>query len=217
MAIYDVNGTAITQASSSIAGKTVIFIGDSNTDYNRVDIANALDDLGATYYSNALAGYAWEDTNLANDKTLTNNCGIGQVNTAISHFCGQNNYFPDDCIVIFMLGTNHYGSLGTWDDTAVNTVRGACDYCLSKIAFYARTIPVGVILPWCGYDNAELKTRAQYYGFPVIDLETEVRIIPDSKTSEFGANAYLGGGGNHFEANGKKHFLRIIMNWIQRI
>lgn len=197
---------------SPLNGKRVVWVGDSNTDYNRGPITEAIEALGGTLHSYALAGYAWENTD--NNADATDASGVGQVNNAVTDFCGSNSFFPDDCIFIFMLGTNKYGELGSFDDGRVDTVRGATDYCLKKIAYYGRTIPVGVICPWDGHDNEALRERAIYYGFPVIDLETEVRIIPDSTTSTYG-NAYLGGGGNHFQANGLKHFLRIIMNWIQ--
>lgn len=113
-----------------------------------------------------------------------------------------------------MMGTNAYGSVGTFTNNDVSTIRGAVDYCLKAVAYYGRACEVGVILPWCGHDNDALKERAQYYGFPVIDLETEVRIIADSKTSYYAEHAYLGTDGNHFGGNGKKHFLRVIGNWI---
>ena len=200
--------------NSPLNGKIVVWIGDSNTQYNLEAIKSQIESLGGTLRSYAVAGYAWENTDLADDPTVTNNSGIGQVNQAVNEFC-SNNIFKENCIVIFMIGTNSYGEIGTFDDTSVSTVRGATDYCLKKIAYYGRNIPVGVILPWCGHDNTGLKERAEYYGFPVIDLEKECRLISDNKTSKYAEHAYLGTDGNHFGANGQKHFLRIIMNWIQ--
>ena len=208
--IYNYDGSI----NSPINGKTIVWIGDSNTQYNVEQIKSEIEKLGATLKSYAVAGYAWENTDLADDSTVTNSSGIGQVNQAVNEFC-TDNIFNENCIVIFMMGTNKYGDLGTFNDTSVATVRGATDYCLKKIAYYGRNIPVGVILPWCGQDNTGLKERAEYYGFPVIDLETECRIIADSKTSKYAQHAYLGTDGNHFGAQGLKHFLRIIMNWIQ--
>lgn len=210
MAIFNYDGTV----NSPLNGKKVIWIGDSNTDYNRELIKAEIEKLGGTLHSYALAGYAWEDTNLTDSKTLTNNCGIGQVNRAINDFVHDSrNIFDDDCIVIVMLGTNKYGELGEWNTTHVNTVRGACDYCLSKLAYYGRTIPIGIIIPWDGKDNEQLIERCKYYALPYIDLSSQVRIIPDNRLGEFGI-PHLGGLGNHFEANGKIHFLRMIINWI---
>lgn len=200
--------------NSTLNGKTIIWIGDSNTQYNIDAINSQIEKLGGTLRSYAVAGYAWENTDLADDTTVTNNSGIGQVNQAINEFC-TDNLFDENCIIIFMMGTNKYGELGSFDDTNVSTVRGATEYCLKKVAYCARNIPVGVILPWCGQDNIGLKERAEYYGFPVIDLEKECRIIADSKTSKYAEHAFLGTDGNHFGANGQKHFLRMIMNWIQ--
>lgn len=199
---------------SPLNGKTVIWIGDSNTQYNVEAIEAEIEKRGGRLVSYAVAGYAWENTDLSNDKETTSSSGIGQVNSAVNEFC-KDNVFDENCIVIFMMGTNKYGELGTFDDTSVSTVRGATDYCLKKIAYYGRNIPVGVIGAWEGHDNEGLKERSAYYGFPFIDLETECRIISDSKTSTYAAHAYLGTDGNHFGAQGLKHFLRIIMNWIE--
>ena len=148
MAIYDINGNAISSGGSCgspIDGKRVHFIGDSNLQYISDELKTYMEETyDCTVTNSAYAGATWETTGGASS---TDSSGVGQVNKAIANVDSSNLLTDYDCIVI-MLGTN-CNAAGELTDTSddVSTMCGAMKYCMEKLCYYGRQIPIGVIIP----------------------------------------------------------------------
>lgn len=215
MAIYDVNGNTIAfdGGENPINGKTIILIGDSNTQYQLTGIENHFRDVyNANVRSYATAGATWETT--AGTETTSNTSAVGQVNNIIAGY-GDNDskIFPEDVIIVIMMGTNCTNA-GETTDTAndVSTACGAMRWVFQKLCYYARPCPIGVIIPISTTLREEITAIATEFGLPMIDMEKEVRIISNGKTPD--GNNYYTDGGNHFGANGSKHYLRVMGKWV---
>lgn len=224
MAIYDINGNVISSGGSfgsPIEGKRVHFIGDSNLQYISDELKTYLEETyGCTVTNSAYAGATWETTGGA---SAMDSSGVGQVNKAIANVDSSNLLTDYDCIVI-MLGTN-CGTEGDLTDTSadVTTMCGAMKYCMEKLCYYGRQIPIGVIIP-IRTDSSysapvELPSKfqkieeiAKLYNVPTLNLYTDGRIIPNGMTPD-GKGYYLTDS-VHMGANGKLLFKQMVGKWI---
>ena len=224
MAIYDINGNVISSGGSfgsPIEGKRVHFIGDSNLQYISDELKTYLEETyGCTVTNSAYAGATWETTGGA---SAMDSSGVGQVNKAIANVDSSNLLTDYDCIVI-MLGTN-CGTEGDLTDTSadVTTMCGAMKYCMEKLCYYGRQIPIGVIIP-IRTDSSysapvELPSKfqkieeiAKLYNVPTLNLYTDGRIIPNGMTPD--GNGYYLTDSVHMGANGKLLFKQMVGKWI---
>jgi hypothetical protein len=210
---------------SNLFGKTVYIIGDSNANNWGNGGANTLANrYGCKIKQYAQYGATWETSNGVNDTGKSN--AIGQWNTFISEVGIDEETFtvPDDCVLLFMMGTN-CGNKGTLaeniKDTSkdVSTAIGSQNYILQLARYYCRNIAIGVILPWCGQTNDELKKLCDYYKIPTFDLEsilcddepTKGIVRPDGTTV---SQNYITDGGNHYSMWGNRMINRIMHPWI---
>lgn len=225
MAIYDINGNVISSGGSCgspIEGKRIHFIGDSNLQYISDELKTYLEETyGCTVTNSAYAGATWETSN--GSATTESASGVGQVNRAISNVDSSNLITDYDCIVI-MLGTN-CNTEGELTDTSgdVSTMCGAMKYCMEKLCYYGRQIPIGVIIPIRSDANysapVELPSKfqkieeiAKLYNIPTLNLYTDGRIIPNGMTPD--GNGYYLTDSVHMGANGKLLFKQMVGKWI---
>lgn len=225
MAIYDSNGNVIATGSSNgspIAGKRVHFVGDSNLQYILDELKNYLEETyGCTVTNSAKAGATWETSN--GSDTTESESGVGQVNQAIANVDTSKLIADYDCIVV-MLGTN-CNTEGELTDTSddVSTMCGAMKYCMEKLCYYGRQIPIGVIIP-IRTDSSysapvelpgkfkKIEEIAKLYNVPTLNLYTDGRIIPNGMTPD--GNGYYLTDSVHMGANGKLLFKQIVGKWI---
>lgn len=225
MAIYDINGNVISSGGSGgspIDGKRVHFIGDSNLQYISDELKTYLEETyGCTVTNSAYAGATWETSN--GSGTTESASGVGQVNRAISNVDNSNLITDYDYIVV-MLGTN-CNAEGELTDTSndVSTMCGAMKYCMEKLCYYGRQIPIGVIIPIRSDSSysapIELPSKfkkieeiAKLYNIPTLNLYTGGRVIPNGMTPD-GSSYYLTDS-VHMGANGKLLFKQIVGKWI---
>ena len=224
MAIYDINGNVIAiggSGGSPIEGKRVHFIGDSNLQYISDELKTYLEETyGCTVTNSAVAGATWETSS---GSSAMDSSGVGQVNKAVAKVDSSNLLTDYDCIVI-MLGTN-CNTEGELTDTSgdVSTMCGAMKYCMEKLCYYGRQIPIGVIIPIRSDGSytapVELPTKfqkveeiAKLYNIPTLNLYTEGRIIPNGMTPD--GNGYYLTDSVHMGANGKLLFKQMVGKWI---
>lgn len=210
---------------SNIFGKTVYVIGDSNADnWSNGGAKTLAKRYGCSIKSYAKYGATWESS-VGEDDTATSNA-IGQWNTFINEVGISEETFtvPDNCVLLFMMGTN-CGTKGTLaeniKDTSkdVSTAIGSQNYILQLARYYCRNIAIGVILPWCGQTNDELKKLCDYYKIPTFDLRsilcddepTKGIIRPDGSVV---SQNYIADGGNHYSMWGDRMITRIMHPWI---
>lgn len=208
MRIRDYNGNTVPVGggASPIAGKRIAMIGDSNLQYNSDTIkAHMEETYGCTFIPLGFAGASWET---ADGADAADNNGVGRVNTIVANVDSDKLITEYDGIVI-MLGTN-CNTLGTLEDTSerVDTMCGAMRYCLEKLCYYGRRIPIGVIVPIRNaYSTAEMPEKfacieqiAQEYAVPTLNLYNAGRILPDKDIPDgqpyyLSDEVHLGGSG----------------------
>ena len=224
MALYDYQGNVIATGGSGgspIDGKRIHFIGDSNLQYIADELKTYLEGTyGCTVTNSAVAGATWETSA---GTSAMDSSGVGQVNKVISKVNSSNLLTDYDCIVV-MLGTN-CNTEGELTDTSsnVSTMCGAMKYCMEKLCYYGRQIPIGVIIP-IRTDSSysapvELPSKfqkvaeiAKLYNVPTLNLYTEGRIIPNGMTPD--GNGYYLTDAVHMGANGKLLFKQMVGKWI---
>lgn len=210
---------------SNIFGKTVYVIGDSNADNWSSGIAKSelAKRYGCEIKSYAKYGAKWA-SDIGVDDTATSNA-IGQWNAFIAEVgIDENDYIvPNDVVLVFMMGTN--GGNGTYPTDIsttgedVTTTEGSVNYILKRARYYLRNTSIGVVLPWQGSHNDELKRVCEYYKIPTFDLPsilcedepTKGIVRPDGTTV---SQNYFTDGGNHFAEWGAKAITRIMHPWI---
>lgn len=224
MILYDVNGTAIVidggnGGSSPIAGKRIALIGDSNTQYSGPAIKTYMEETyGCSFIPLGYAGATWETSNGVD---TTDNSAVGRVNNIIKNV-DENKLITEYDAIVIMMGTN-CSNVGTLEDTSadINTMCGAVRYCLEKLCYYGRHIPIGVILPIHRADDTatELPERFQHieeiaktFSVPVLNLYSEGRVIGDNLTPD--GNNYYFSDSVHLGANGTSQIKRIMGKWI---
>ena len=210
---------------SNLYGKTVYVIGDSNGDNWSSGIAKSelAKRYGCKIKSYAKYGATWESS-VGVDDTATSNA-IGQWNAFVKEVGINSDYtVPNDVVLVFMMGTNcgskgEIGSPVSATSKDVSTAIGAENYILQQARYYLRNTSIGVILPWCGHTNDELKKLCDYYKIPTFDLPsilcgdapTSGLVRPDGTVV---SQNYMTDGGNHFASWGAKAITRIMHPWI---
>ena len=211
---------------SNIFGKTVYVIGDSNGDNWSSGIAKSelAKRYGCSIKSYAKYGATWESSTGVDDTATSN--AVGQWNAFIAEVgIDEETYtVPDNVVLLFMMGTNcgtkgEIGSPVSATSKDVSTAIGAENYILQLARYYCRNTSIGVVLPWCGATNTELKELCDYYKIPTFDLpsilceDTPTAGItrPDGTTV---SQNYFTDGGNHFAEWGAKVITRIMHPWI---
>jgi hypothetical protein len=228
MALYDVNGTVIATGGSGgspIEGKRIALIGDSNTQYNASSFKEYMEETyGCAFTPLGTAGATWETTNGVD---TTDSSAVGKVNTIIADIDADNLLTKYD-MIIFMMGTN-MSNLGAVTDTSadVSTLCGAMRYCMEKMCYYGRRIPIGVIIPFTADYNFNANSRkgnvlpdkfqyikqiAEEFGVPTLDLYNSGRIIPGGQTPD-GQTYYLSDS-VQLGGNGVMQVNRIMGKWI---
>lgn len=224
MALYDIDGNEISAAGgarSPIEGKRIAMIGDSNTQYNGEAFKTYMEETyGCTFVPLGYAGATWE-TSAGVD--ATDNNAVGRVNRIVANVDSANLITEYDCIVI-MMGTN-CTSEGDLTDASDNvaTMCGAMKYCMKKLCYYGRQIPIGVIIPIRSDGSfsapvtmptkfQKIEEIAKLYNVPTLNLYTAGRVIPNGLTPD-GTSYYLGDS-VHLGANGQIQVERIMGKWI---
>ena len=222
MALYDYQGNVIATGGSGgspIAGKRIAMIGDSNLQYNANKFKTYMEETyGCTFIPLGQAGTTWENgVDVSHELSA-----VGRVDTIVSNANADGLITDYDCIVI-MMGTNCTAP-GTLEDTSnnVSTMCGAMRYCLEKLCYYGRKIPLGIIVPFHRYDETSTKQPERFdlieeiareYSVPVLNLYHEGRVIPDNMTPDAVHNWYLGDS-VHLGDNGVIQVARIMGKWI---
>lgn len=211
---------------SNLFGKTVYVIGDSNADNWSSGIAKSelAKRYGCEIKSYAKYGATWESSTGVDDTATSN--AVGQWNAFIAEVgIDEETYtVPDNVVLLFMMGTNcgakgEIGSPVSVTSKDVSTAIGAENYILQLARYYCRNTSIGVVLPWCGATNTELKELCDYYKIPTFDLPsilcedepTKGIVRPDGTTV---SQNYFTDGGNHFAEWGAKAITRIMHPWI---
>jgi hypothetical protein len=205
---------------SNLYGKTVYMIGDSNSDNWSNGTAKELEKrYGCKVVGLGKYGATWATTGDATDTATSN--AIGQFNAFISAVgISEDTYmFPDDTVLLFMMGTN--AGCGTFDpaNEDVTTPGGAINYILKRAKYYGRKIPIGIFLPWCASNSEELKKAADYYKIPTFDIPAiiaggEVSLGLERPDGTTVSGNYITDGGNHLATYGWEMFKRIAHPWI---
>ena len=205
---------------SNLYGKRVFMIGDSNSD-NWVTAAGKqlAERYGCTIHGLGKYGARWATT--TNEKDMSVDNAIGQWNTFVKTvgIDPETYMFPDDVVLLFMMGTNAGNGTFSASNEDVTTPGGAINYILRRARYYGRGNAIGVFLPWCGTNNDQLKKAADYYRIPTFDIPAIIAddsvsaglVRPDGTTV---SQNYITDGGNHLATWGWKTFNRIANPWI---
>lgn len=204
---------------SNIYGKTIYMIGDSNSDNWSGGASKALEKrYGCKVIGLGKYGATWATDRDETDTRSSN--AIGQWNAFVSAVGIDENYlFPDNVVLLFMMGTNVGSGTFAANNEDVTTPGGAINYIFKRARYYGRNIPIGVFLPWYAVGNDELKKAADYYKIPTFDIPA---IIADDTVSaglvrpdgSVVSHNYIADGGNHLAIYGWKIFERIAHPWI---
>lgn len=221
MPVYDINGNEIASgggSGSSLSGKRIALIGDSNTQYSGSGWKTAIEaEYGCIFSPLGYAGATWETQN---GTSATDNSAVGRVNQMIAPYI-DSGYATNYDVVLIMMGTN-CSAIGEATDTAsnVSTMTGAIRYCLEKLLYYYRGKLVGVILPPQRAEindtqltrNNRILALCNEYSVPTFDFYHDGQVVPSSKTPD-GQNYYLFDG-LHFGGNGADNFIHKIGKWL---
>lgn len=205
---------------SNIYGKTVYIIGDSNSDNWSGGSSKALEKrYGCKVIGLGKYGATWATDSDETDTRSSN--AIGQWNAFVSAVgIGEDTYtFPDDVVLLFMMGTNVGSGVFDPNNEDVTTPGGAINYIFKRARYYGRNISIGVFLPWCAVGNEELQKAAEHYKIPYFDIPA---IIADDTVTagltrpdgSIVGNNFISDGGNHLAKWGWKTFERIAHPWI---
>lgn len=224
MALYDYQGNVISAGGSGespIAGKRIALIGDSNTQYSGSTFKTYMEETyGCTFVPLGYAGATWETSAGA---VATDNSAVGRVNTIIANADSSKLITEYDCIVI-MMGTN-CSSEGELTDTSddVSTMCGAIKYCMEKLCYYGRKIPIGVIIPMrteASYSAPialptkfqKIEEIAKLFAVPTLNLYTLGRVLATTQTPD--GNGWYLNDSVHLGDNGNIAVERIMGKWI---
>ena len=224
MALYDYQGNVISAGGSGespIAGKRIALIGDSNTQYSGSTFKTYMEETyGCTFVPLGYAGATWETSAGA---VATDNSAVGRVNTIIANADSSKLITEYDCIVI-MMGTN-CSSEGELTDTSddVSTMCGAMKYCMEKLCYYGRKIPIGVIIPMrteASYSAPitlptkfqKIEEIAKLFAVPTLNLYTLGRVLATTQTPD--GNGWYLNDSVHLGDNGNIAVERIMGKWI---
>lgn len=175
-----------------LAGKRIIALGDSNTQYMGDHLAEkVIEYTGAkSLRNNGRAGATWGVA--SGDATTTDNSSaVGAVNSLINPYITAGKATEYD-IITLMFGTNGdvkdgQSNYGTKDSTDVSTTWGAMKYCFDKLLYYYRDATIAVFLPIQRAGGvmtesiAVIKECCELYSIPYYDMSGQGQIPSDTK------------------------------------
>ena len=194
------------------------------------------DKEGILFYNQGFAGAQWQLTKIdgsINDSQgnpITSEpesdkyCGVRRVDKLIENKAA---FTPD--IITILMGTN-CADEGETTDTSDNlyTMCGAIRYCLENLLREFPTTPIGILLPpqrlegndWQEPRNEKIRTIAQYYSIPVLDLFHESQIVSANRVVVDGKPTSGNGSlndGTHLGDVGKINLGRKLCNWLKTL
>ena len=194
------------------------------------------DKEGILFYNQGFAGAQWQLTKI--DGSITGNdgnpitsepesdkyCAVRRVDKLIEN---KATFTPD--IITILMGTNCVDE-GETTDTSDNlyTMCGAIRYCLENLLREFPTTPIGILLPpqrlegnaWQEPRNEKIRTIAQYYSIPVLDLFHEGQIVSANRVVVDGKPTSGNGSlndGTHLGDVGKINLGRKLCNWLKTL
>ena len=233
-----IQGSASVSQDSSLAGKNVVWIGDSLTDWGGGGYGSpgegflgiVYQNTGAITYNQGTAGASWEYGFGTWDETHTTYTptedeqysAIGRVATLVAN---KDTFTPD--YVVFMMGTNRRNTGTAADEyTNLHTMCGAIKHCILQIYNNFPECAIGIVLPPQRQEgmaeqeqaNSLIKEIAEYYSVPTIDLFHEGGLLnkyrnPLTNTSNSGGFS----DGLHLSDLGKKILGRKFTHWLKTL
>lgn len=230
-------GSNVTQ-DNGLAGKNVVWIGDSLTNWGGGSYESPGEgflgivhqNTGAITYNQGMAGASWEYGSGTWDESHTTYtpsdnekyCAVGRVATLVAN---KDTFTPD--YVVFMMGTNRRNTGTTADEyTNLHTMCGAIKHCILQIYNNFPECAIGIVLPPQRQEGMEeqeqvnglIKEIAEYYSIPTIDLFHEGGLLnkyrnPLTDTSNSGGFS----DGLHLSDLGKKILGRKFTHWIKTL
>ena len=194
------------------------------------------DKEGVLFYNQGFAGAQWQLTKI--DGSINDNdgnpitsependkyCAVRRVDKLIENKAA---FTPD--IITILMGTN-CADEGETTDTSDNpyTMCGAIRYCLENLLREFPTTPIGILLPpqrregnsWQEPRNEKIRTIAQYYSIPVLDLFHEGQIVSSNRVVVEGKPTSGNGSlsdGLHLGDVGKINLGRKLCNWLKTL
>lgn len=173
--------------NSSLKGKRICALGDSNTQYMGNTLAErVIEYTEAKSLSNrGFAGATWGVAD-GNVQTTSSASAVGSVNAMINPFIEAGKATEYD-IITLMYGTNSDVSLGDKDSTDISTTWGAMKYCFDKLLYYYRDATIAVFLPiqraggvMTNTINA-IRECCELYSIPYYDMSGQGQIPSDTK------------------------------------
>ncbi len=230
-------GSNVTQ-DNGLAGKNVVWIGDSLTNWGGGSYESPgegflgiiYQNTGAITYNQGTAGASWEYGLGTWDETHTTYTptadekytAIERVNALVAN---KDTFTPD--YVVFMMGTNRRAD-GTVNDeyTNLHTMCGAIKHCILQIYNTFPNCAMGIVLPPQRNEgieeqeqaNALIKEIAEYYSVPTIDLFHEGGLL--NKYRNPLTDTVNSGGfsdGLHLSDLGKNILGRKFTHWIKTL
>ena len=230
-------GSNVTQ-DNGLAGKNVVWIGDSLTNWGGGSyqtpgegfLGIIYQNTGAITYNQGMAGASWEYGLGTWDETHTTYTpAADEQYTAIERVAAlvanKDTFTPD--YVIFMMGTNRRAD-GTVNDeyTNLHTMCGAIKHCILQIYNTFPNCAIGIVLPPQRNEgieeqeqaNALIKEIAEYYSVPTIDLFHEGGLLnrcrnPLTDTANSGGFS----DGLHLSTLGTNILGRKFTHWIKTL
>lgn len=222
---YKGNQISVDGGSSPLAGKKILFMGDSNIQYMGDALQTQMIALtGCESVNNAgYAGATWaSDVGIADTRDSTM---VGKTNQIVSRW-GDNGIATDYDVIVIMMGTNdrenNIGeiSIATSATPDVTTVCGAVHYCMRKLLYlYREATIIGVIPPQSEYSTSRpnrfsaIQQVFDYYSIPTLDFWGSGQVVWNQKTENNGSN-YLGDG-IHLATNGRNQFYHKIARFME--
>lgn len=220
---------------NNLAGKKIVALGDSNTQYMEGDDGLAPNIIRLTgclsLRNEGHAGCTWGYT--SNDPTTTDGgyC-ISMVNKLCNPYIEQG-YSNEFDIVTMMYGTNgDVGGIGTSASTDVTTTWGAMKYCFDKLLYYFRYGKIGVLLPpqrgggIMTETIAAVKECCELYSVPYYDMSGQGQIpgnqcmplsIAEQHLPNDGYGQIYFGDNVHFSNIGKHQFYNKYAAFLRRL
>lgn len=218
---------------NNLAGKKIVALGDSNTQYMEGDdglAPNIIQLTGCLSLQNeGHAGCTWGYTSNTPSTTDGGHC-ISMVNKLCNPYISQG-YSDEFDIVTMMYGTNaDVGGIGTSASTDVTTTWGAMKYCFDKLLYYFRYGKIGVLFPpqrggGVMTETIEaVKECCELYSVPYYDISGQGQIPSDLRMPISFEEQGLSGYGNayfgdnvHFSNIGKHQFYHKYAAFLRRL
>lgn len=230
---YKGNVLQVGDSYNNLAGKKIVALGDSNTQYMEGEYGLAPSIVAltgcASLKNEGHAGCRWGVS--TNDNTIaTGGDCVAMVNKLCNPYIAQG-YSDEFDIVTMMYGTNgDTNGLGTSSSTDVTTTWGAMKYCFDKLLYYFRYGKIGVILPpqraggIMTESIAAVKECCELYSVPYLDISGQGQIPNDTCMALAFAEQGVSGYGNayfgdnvHFSQLGRDQYYHKYAAFLRRL